>query len=542
MSYANGRLIIEIHDLERPKQVKPKTTELFKPATRGDVIAAIDSDAISKVAPSSPRPVEMLESCEITSDDKLTASDTALHELMVATAYMFDPEMMESTHSIPVSTVLKYFGQRDTHFNRREMLKLSLKRLTATTVNYGTLETRRYENVPMIVSWLESDKQSDIIRYSLPQPIRDLMKSMPSYAYLELAPLATMRSKFSIRIYRVLAAAAVQKKWSPEGDNVIVIKATADEIAAWSGFPRDINLGVAFGKLKERVLNGLEADLESIRRFKTKIVEVRKKTRGRPVDHIEFQLELHAPSHHQTRVLFDAVNTNAGKFDSEPYKVADHIWLKAEKLFAKKLGFGHLQFFQLWQVALYEATTNVAQTSGFEIRSYRGEKLLTAIDEIGADEAAWMMISEEVLDPDLAHADAFVGFLVAADKAEQARMARVSEGEVEIEKEVVQSSDEGVLTPVVPVSTSLDRVSEIVLFADRSLTPQDVDDLIATPIISSVLGNASDPMVNFTVRHWVDGDEMESFGLRPRRVNINEYNDLIQRLSRFLDREPEIVR
>lgn len=522
--------------------MKPKTTELFKPATRGDVIAAIDSDALSKVAPSSPRPIEMLESCEITSDDKLTASDTALHELMVATAYMFDPEMIEVTHSIPVSTVLKYFGQRDTHINRREMLKLSLKRLTATTVNYGTLETRRYENVPMIVSWLESDKQSDIIRYSLPQPVRDLMKSMPSYAYLELAPLATMRSKFSIRIYRVLAATAVQKKWNPDGDNEIIIKATADEIAAWSGFPRDIEAGVSFGKLKERVLSFLEADLSSIRRFKTKIVEVRKETRGRPVDHIEFRLELQAPSHHQTRVLFDAVNSNAGKFDVEPYLVADHVWLKAQKLFAKKLGFGHLQFCQLWQVALHEATSNVGVTSGFETRSYHGERLLAAIDEFGADEAAWMMLSEEVLNPDLAHADAFVGFLVAADKAEQARLARINEGEVEIEEEVVQASEEAVLTPVVPVSTSLDGVSEIVLFADRSLTPQDVDDLIATPIISAVLGNENDPIIGFTIRHWVDGDEMESFGLRPRRVNINEYNALIASLSRYLDREPEIVR
>ena len=107
---------------------------------------------------------------------------------------------------------------------------------------------------------------------------------------------------------------------------------------------------------------------------------------------------------------------------------------------------------------------------------------------------------------------------------------------------MVQASEEAVLTPVVPVSTSLEGVSEIVLFADRSLTPQEVDDLIATPIISAVLGNEGDPMVNFTIRHWVEGDEMESFGLRPRRVNINEYNALIASLSRYLDREPEIVR
>ncbi|WP_139975228.1 RepB family plasmid replication initiator protein [Ochrobactrum sp. CGA5] len=517
---------------------------LFKPSTRGDIISAIDADALSKVAPSRPRPVEMLESCEITSDDKLTASDTALHELMISTAYMFDPNLEEDSHTIPVGVAMKYFGVKETHADHRELLKLSLKRLTATTVSYGSLKSRRYENVPMLVSWLESNEASDNIRYSLPKPVRDLMRSMPSlYAYLELAPLATMRSKFSIRIYRVLAAAAVQKRWSPGGDNEIVLKATSEEIAAWCGFPRDIETGVNFGKLKERVLNGLEADLASIRRFKTKIIEVRKqKMRGRPLDHMEFRLELQAPSHHQTRVLFDAVTSNAGKFDVEPYNVADHIWLKAEKLFSKKLGFGHFQFLQLWLVALHEATTNVGLTSGFETRAYRGEKLLASIDDLGADEAAWQMISEEVASPDLAHADGFVCFLVAADKAEQARLARTNEGHGEIEEVVVQASEEAVLTPVVPVSTSLEGVSEIVLFADRSLTPQEVDDLIATPIISAVLGNEGDPMVNFTIRHWVEGDEMESFGLRPRRVNINEYNALIASLSRYLDREPEIVR
>lgn len=248
--------------------MEDKKRKVFKPSTRGDIVTAIESDTLSKVAPSSPRPVEMLESCEITSDDKLTASDIALHELMISTAYMFDPDLKETSHAIPVGVVMKYFGVKDTHADRRELLKLSLRRLTATTVSYNSLKKRRYENVPMLVSWLESDDTSDIIRYSLPQPVRDLMRSMPSmYVYLELAPLATMRSKFSIRIYRVLAATAVQKKWSSDGDNEIIIKA-----AAWSGFPRDIEAGVSFGKLKERVLSFLEADLASIRRFKTKML------------------------------------------------------------------------------------------------------------------------------------------------------------------------------------------------------------------------------------------------------------------------------
>lgn len=509
--------------------MKPNPKELFKPSTRGDIIDAIENNEVSKVAPSSPRPVEMLETCEITSDDKLTASDTALHELLVSTAYMVDPEMVQVSHSIPVSTVLKFFGLRDTHANRREHLKLSLKRLMVTTASYGTLSTRRYENVPMIVSWLESDETSDIIRFSLPQPIRELMKAMPEYAHLELAPLALMKSKFSIRIYRVLASAAVQKKWEPGAGNSIVLKATPNEIATWCGFPRDVKGDVAAGKLKERVLNNLEADLASIRRFRTKLVEVRKDVRGRPLDHIEFRLELQAPSHHQTRVLFDAAETNAGGYDADQFKVSDHIWLKAEKLFSKKLGFGHKQFFQLWQIAIMEATSKVAQTPDFETRSYRGERLLSAIEEMGADEAAWMMIAEEVGSPDLAHADAFVAFLMSAEAAEEARQGRITDTQDTLKVEVGQGA-----VPSVAGNDSLVGKSQIILTACSELNANDVDEHISMPLISAVLGSDDDPKFDVTIKHMVNGEQV-SFGLRPRHINQHDWNCFINSIAKFID-------
>lgn len=510
--------------------MNPNKNELFKPSTRGDIVAAIENDEVSKVAPSSPRPVEMLETCEITSDDKLTAVDTALHELLVSTAYMADPDMIQASHSIPVSTVLKFFGLRDTHANRREHLKLSLKRLMVTTASYGTLSTRRYENVPMIVSWLESDETSDIICFSLPQPIRDLMKAMPEYAHLELAPLALMKSKFSIRIYRVLASAAVQKKWEPGADNTLVIKATPNEIAAWCGFPRDVNGDVAAGKLKERVLSNLEADLSAVRRFKTKLIEVRKDARGRPLDHVEFRLEIQAPSHHQTRVLFNAAEANAGGYDADEYKVADHIWLKAEKLFSKKVGFGHKQFFQLWQIAIMEATTKVAQTSGYDTRSYRGERLLTTITEMGADEAAWMLVCEEVGNPDLAHADAFVAFLVAAEAAEDARKERIDAAQVSLEKDVEQGAE--IAANV--VENGLDGKSHIILTACAELSANDVDDYISLPLISAVMGNEQDQKFDVTIKHWVKG-ELQSFGLRPRHIHQNDWNNFLKSTDKYIE-------
>src|SRR5690606_2610641 len=130
----------------------------------------------------------------------------------------------------PVSTALRFLGEHA----RRDALKVSMRRLMNTTVSYGTRKTRRFEDVPLVFSYLESTETEDVIRYSLPEPIRILMRSMPAYAYLELAPLSQMKSKYSVRLYRVLAAAAAKEKWVPGRDNRVIVSATLEDLYRWT--------------------------------------------------------------------------------------------------------------------------------------------------------------------------------------------------------------------------------------------------------------------------------------------------------------------
>lgn len=256
-------------------------TKLIQPATRGTITEAIASNSLTKIAPESPRPLEMLDAVEITSADVLTADDAALHELLLSAAYEADKGMSNEFTSLPVATALKFLGDHA----RRDALKISMRRLMSTTVSYGKKKTRRFENVPLLFSWLESTEKEDIIRYSLPEPIRILMREMPAYAYLELAPISQMKSKYSVRLYRIFAVAAAREKWVPGGENKVIVAATLEDLYKWTGFPLD-NGTMSFGKFRQRVLKDLTSELSTVRRFSLRIDEIRKEARGRPLDRL----------------------------------------------------------------------------------------------------------------------------------------------------------------------------------------------------------------------------------------------------------------
>lgn len=126
----------------------------FYPAPRGDIQEALEkSGQLMKVAPESPRPAEMMEGVFITGKDSLTADDAALHDLLVSKAYEIDNSMSTTTYALDVRQAMNFLGTV-----HRDLMGKALRRLASTTVSYGTLSTRRYEDVPLLVSWLESTK------------------------------------------------------------------------------------------------------------------------------------------------------------------------------------------------------------------------------------------------------------------------------------------------------------------------------------------------------------------------------------------------
>ncbi|WP_343314025.1 replication initiation protein [Brucella sp. BE17] len=396
--------------------------ELIQPATRGTIVNAIASSSLTKVAPESPRPLEMLEAVEITSADILTAADAALHELLISAAYESDKGMPNELTALPVATALKFLGQHA----RRDALKVSMRRLMNTTVSYGTAKTRRFEDVPLVFSYLETTEEADVIRYSLPEPIRILMREMPAYAYLELAPISQMKSKYSVRLYRVFAAAAAREKWIPGGENKVIVSATLEDLYQWTGFPLE-NGTMTFGKFRQRVLKDLTSELSTVRRFSVRIDEVRKEARGRPLERVDFHLNLRAPSHHLTRAPFEPGehnNRGVGGVDAPDYRVNSNIWVKAQNSFWSIQKRSHDLYFAAWQIAIQEALAEEPVSPGYTTRQYRGHRLLLAIETLGADEAAFKFCAEEVDKPDLLEAGA-PDLTVDSTEAQEARKARV---------------------------------------------------------------------------------------------------------------------
>ncbi|MCH4539455.1 replication initiation protein [Ochrobactrum sp. A-1] len=365
----------------------------------------------------------MLDAVEITSADILTADDAALHELLISAAYEADKGMSSEFTSLPVSTALKFIGDHA----RRDALKISMRRLMSTTVSYGTKKTRRFENVPLLFSWLESTEKEDIIRYSLPEPIRILMREMPAYAYLELAPISQMKSKYSVRLYRVLAAAAAREKWTPNGDNRVTVSASLEDLFQWTGFPADKDGAMSFGKFRQRVLADLDKELATVRRFGLRIEEIRKEGRGRPLERVDFHLNLRAPSHHMTRATFEPGEHNKrgiGGVDKPEFRVNSNIWVKVQNEFWRIQKRQHDVYFKAWQVALLEALDEASVSPGYTRREYRGQRLLNAIEKLGADEAAFKFCAEEVANPDILEHNSPL-LTVAHEDAEDARKSRI---------------------------------------------------------------------------------------------------------------------
>lgn len=410
----DGSFNLDSYLVYKPREfrLKPKRKRYFAirndfmPQPRGDLSTSLEEKTLTKVAPESPRPAPLLDSVKISGEDKLTANDVALHELLLSWEYEVEAELRKAqkplpeTHTIPVSRVLRYLGAT----SRRDALNASLRRLAQTFITFGS-KTSLHENVPLLVSWCQTDAESNVVAFSFPPPIRDVMRAKQRYAYLELVPLAQMKSRYSIRLYKRLALEASKHKWSPAGDNPVTLFATPAEVAQWAGFQPESGT-VTTSKLRDRVLKFIATDFAGLRAFSVSFREIYGSGRGRPVERFEFRLHLKAPSHHLASAQFERGEhklKGVGGMDAPKYQVNSHIWQMAGSRFCKAVPekiTTHYHFFQAWLLALEEALTKDAWSPAYHRRSYRGQRLLATIEKLGPNEAAWQFCCEEAADPD----------------------------------------------------------------------------------------------------------------------------------------------
>ena len=400
----------------RKTRAQPNRTEegYFRPEPRGKLEAALrdedgrtkkvqagpDASALKRIAPESPRPSEMLEEVTVVGDDKLTVTDIKLHELLMSRAYeVTDRLMNRDEYVLPVTYALRFLGEGA----RRKGIRESLKRLRSTVVSYGTAGGRLVQGVPLVCSWLEQGADTDEIRYTIPRPVSELMASQPRYAYIELAPLAQMSSKYGIRLYRHLALgiAGARREWDPAGDNRHEVVVDVARMKSWLGWT-----GEHVGQMQLRAMKPALADLKHVRRFSLeKIDPIRGKRRGGGIDGWTIVLRINPPAAHHGRMQTVSQRLRGilvGAPDAPRFFVRQDFWQRKGALLQRH-GYanGFTEAFGVWLLALEEALTNDPITPGYATHRMRGERLLVAIDRDGAAEAANALLVEELEAPDL---------------------------------------------------------------------------------------------------------------------------------------------
>jgi len=384
--------------------------------------------AISKVSPESPRPPEMLSGIKV-HGSSISALDVILHEFLVSYAYETDRAMVLDRYAISLKALTRFAGP---DVSRDDIVK-SVSKMKSLQMDFNVdgPDHRRFKGVPMLVLWQEHTRDDQLIAYSFAPPIRDLMKKMSSYAYLELAALGDgfMGLKYSPALYKHLAMESTRKCWQPGEDNEIYLRFSPIELAEILQFPgHEDPLKLNVGKLIDFAKKSLD-DLKSVRRFQTSLEIIQEPGRGRRVHSICYTLRLRAPDFRHVRLRLDYSQKpefRQGGADDPRFAVRSDLWQRASKTF-KLTGCISNDLFKLWLVALQEALSGKGLTAGYETRSYRGDALLAAVDTQGAAWAAWGFLEEECDDPDLVDHLAVRSNapLAVKTEAEAARRARL---------------------------------------------------------------------------------------------------------------------
>lgn len=385
----------------------------FQPKNRGDIAQALDKPtALTVIAPESPRPLELLLGVTYDRESTLTADDGILHELLMTAALRDDAALENDAHTVPMRHILRLLGTEA----RRDAVKDSLARLLRNTVSFGI-----YEQVPLLVSWLERQEGDDLVHFTLPLPIKTALTAKTEYAYVEIAALPAMRSKHVARLYKALVAElkATGRQWIKGANNTVTITASVDQVADWVCFPREKDGSVRPGKLKERVLDIASGQFKDVQAFGLTVIPVSAKTRGNPLIEVRFELKLNPPSHHQIRATFDATGIKQfGGVDAVEFRVQQNVWLKASGYFLSQFpDLSHGVLFGLWAASLQEMLDEKPLSDGYATRRYRGERLRQELAKRGADQTAWAWAMEEVETPDL----------VLRTKAERKEIAVIGE-------------------------------------------------------------------------------------------------------------------
>lgn len=451
----------------------------FQPSPRGSTSEALAKGAsLSVIAPQSPRPAEMLAGVVIDNGDvDLTGFDLALHELLISRAYENDRSMTKTSYEIPLAECLRFLGPD----SRRDAVERSMAKMEQIKLSFTGEDGRSFRGVQMLTSWQVTLNSETSLGYQFPDPIRWLMRTMPTYGYIELNALGrgSMRSKYSHMLYKRIALEVAKNPWRAGEDNRFDLVFTPEQLAEVIGFP-SVKGTVPFGKLQERVLSKAIDDFSGIRKFDVRIsydgLPAPKK--GTPVRKIEFGVRVNADPHHTVRantIHLQKAGYRIGAPDEPRYRINSVFWLRVAKKF-KTLGIDHSFAHATWLVALKEALDDFPLTPGGSTRRYRGVNLLCSIDADGVEAAAWGFFGEEAeLGRDLVGSMHVIKNRAPAEKARKKRMEPVQRPKGTILSQVPVSQQASAVTQSKP---TFENCTHVDIEVDPAASSAELDDYI----------------------------------------------------------------
>jgi replication initiator protein len=137
-----------------------------------------------------------------------TAKDRKLWPVLVHHAWQND-DLLASEHSIPIAKISKLFSDHGGD-NSARWIWDSTKRLAKTQLEWVNVSQRRKKAVGFSVllssAQIEKDELTDVftLRYTLPEPLCQLLKDPDQYGRIRTQLLLSLSSKYTISLYEVL--------------------------------------------------------------------------------------------------------------------------------------------------------------------------------------------------------------------------------------------------------------------------------------------------------------------------------------------------
>lgn len=162
-----------------------------------------------------------------------TAKDRKLWPLLVHHAWQND-DLLASEHSIPIAKISKLFSEHGGD-NSARWIWDSTKRLAKTQLEWVNVSQRRKKAVGFSVllssAQIEKDEPTGVftLRYTLPQPLCNLLRDPDQYGRIRTQLLLSLSSKYTISLYEVLTTIVNRDK--PE------MKVTLNQLRQWLKVP-----------------------------------------------------------------------------------------------------------------------------------------------------------------------------------------------------------------------------------------------------------------------------------------------------------------